>query len=441
MKVASKLSWVLKADAGAAATVQIFIFRIFILATNMATGVIIARSLGAEGRGILVAITLFPNVLGVLMGLALPTSLLYNLRRYPKQRSDFFSAAFLLGCLTSVVSIITGIIIAPYWLSQYTPQTIRMAQWFMLAIPIATLPNFFATSFKASGQFLSLNQLYWLPELVKLFALITCLSVGVLDTSSAALIYILAGLPIYIVQGVYIFQSYRPRLHFKSAIYRRLLDYGMRSYGSTLFSQFELRVDQFLAASMLTPSQLGIYAVALSLSRILKLFQTSVMAVLLSKIAARPIQEVIEITAKATRLTVAATFLAGLPIVLLGELVLKLLYGPEFVEAALISRILCFEIILQGSNAILFQSFMAVDRPGVVTLGQAVGLTVLIPLILFLTPLYGLTGLGVSVLIGSIAKLVFIIFYYKIVFDLHIPSMVLKKTDIKFVVSILKNAS
>ena len=75
---------------GVAATVQTVMVNVLVLGLNFGTGVITARALGPDGRGVKAAMQMWPRIMAIGLTLGLPTALLYNLRRYPERGPRLF---------------------------------------------------------------------------------------------------------------------------------------------------------------------------------------------------------------------------------------------------------------------------------------------------------------------------------------------------------------
>lgn len=88
-----------------------------------------------------------------------------------------------------------------------------------------------------------------------------------------------------------------------------------------------------------------------------------------------------------------------------GQWVLRLLYGAEFVAATNLLRLLTLEAILTSTALVLAQAFMALGKPGTVTVLQGVGLALSVPLMVVLIPRYGLLGAGVALAISAAIRL------------------------------------
>ena len=190
---------------------------------------------------------------------------------------------------------------------------------------------------------------------------------------------------------------------------RQLFAYGIRSYGIDLCGTMALYVDQALVVRLLEPGLMGTYVVALSLSRMLNAFHTSVVMVLFPKAVSCLPEEVAGMTSRAMRMsTMLATF-AGIGIVALGPQVLSLLYGREYRGANVVLRILVVEVVLSGATLVLSQAFMALGRPGIITALQVTGLALTVPLMFLLIPRFGIAGAGIALLCSTIARLIFVL--------------------------------
>jgi O-antigen/teichoic acid export membrane protein len=426
----ARIHWVLKGQDGTAATIQTFLSRILILVTNVATGVITARFLGSQGRGEQAAIILWPQFLAFSLTLGLPSALVYNLKRYPESKSKLFSAALFLGTILGFVAMLVGVLFIPSWLFNYSIDVIRDAQLMMLATPFELLGVIFMAALESEGKFRIANQFRNFSPLATLGLLGGMAITQTLTPLTSGLAYVLPSFPISVWIFIYLGKLLNPQWRELNISCRKLLSYGVRSYGIDLLGTLTGQVDQVLVIGLLSPSSMGMYAVALSLSRMLNVFQTSIVTVLFPRIAATPLAEVVRLTGQVTRVNLFLTTLVGIILMALGPIVLQVLYGSEFMEAVAVSRILIIEVILAGTTMILAQAFMALGRPGMVTILQGVGLGLSLPLMLILIPRYGLVGAGLSLLGSTTARLIFILLSYRITLKISPPSLVFTSADL-----------
>lgn len=436
-RVANGTRWILQGRGGTAATLQTVLARLLILAINLCTGVITSRALGPYGRGEYNAISMWPQFLAYLMVLGVPAALRYHLKRHPEQQSEIFTAAFLLSTALSAVAMLVGIIFMPQFLQQYSKEVIRFAQWYMLMAPVVLLSETFAATLEAREEFTFANQARYLPPLITLALLIILVLTKQMSPFTTALAYAVPGLPIFFWMLKYLWHHLRPRWHGLKAAYRWLISYGLRAGGIDLLGTLSERVDQVLVVGLLPPTSMGLYTLALSVSRMLNLFHGSTITVLLPKIAARPVEEVVTQTGKAVRVSTAFTILAAIAVMLSVPFFMQLLYGSEYLAAVTVFRILTIEVVLSGTIWVLAQAFMALGRPGTLTLMQGLGLGLTVPFMLLLIPKYGLEGAGLALLGSTTIRLIFVLMCFPLILNVRPPSLIINREDWDFLQQIL----
>ena len=430
MVALQSLGRVLQGKSGFGAVVQTLLANAFILGLNLGTGILTARLLGPAGRGALAAMILWPQFLSFLLALGLPSALLYNLKLRPKESDTLVGAASVMGAVMGVVAILAGVLLIPLWLRQYPVEVVRFAQFAMLTAPVGLLGLVFNSAMQARDAFTLYNLTRYLPPLLTLFWLVLLMATHQLTPFSSALAYLLAGLPASLMIVGWAWRQYRPTLRAFVAALRHLLSYSLRSGGIDLLNTLALHLDRALVIGFLDPAAMGLYVVALSLSRVLNVFQAAVTTVLFPKASGRPKEEVVALTGQAARVSTAVTALAAVALILLGQQALRLLYTSDFTAATAVFRLLVAEAVLSGSAWILAQAFMALDRPGVVTILQGVGVGLSIPLLMWLVPRYGLEGAGMALLASALVRFIFIYSSFPLVLKVSPPRLWMKRDDL-----------
>ena len=415
---------------GAAATVaQNLAANVLILGVNLITGIITARLLGPDGKGIQAAISLWPQFLAYSLTLGLPSALLYNLRRTPEKGSRDFAAALVLGTIMGFLATFVGLIVIPLWLSEYPTEVVRLAQWAMLLAPLSLMSYIFVYVLQAREEFRLYNAARYLQPVITLAALVSLAVIGRLTPLSAALCYVLPLIPIFLWLAVRLWKIYRPVWSDLRDSIGRLTSYGLRSYGSELLGPMTNQIDRVLVAGLLNPTALGLYVVAVSAARILNALQVAVVSVLFPKASGRGVEEVVTITGRGARMSTLLTLLVAATLALLGPYALGLVYGQEYVEAATVFRYLLLEVALGGTAWVLAQAFMALDRPGTVSAMQSVGVGLSVVLMLVLVPRYGLVGASLALLIATTVRLIFIILSFRFILKVRAPGLWPRRED------------
>lgn len=422
-----------KSPKGFRAVTQSIASKAVILALQAGTGILTARALRPWGRGELAAMILWPLLVASITTLGVPSSLIYFLRHRPQQRDQLVANGFIMSMILGSVAAIVTTAILPLCLHEYAPSIVHAAQWFLITVPICSLTLTGRAVLEASHDFSASNAIQILMPLATLFGLLAFLGLHTFNPYTAAVAYIAASIPAFwlMVSRVRRVCVWRASAHI--AVMKQILGYGVRSYGIDVLGTLALYVDQVLVVGMLNPGAMGSYVVVLSLSRMLNLFQTSVVMVLFPKSAGRPMRDVVAMTGDAVRISSLATALCGILVCAAGPSLLRIFYGSEYVAAAGALRILVLEVVLSGATYVLAQAFMALNTPGVVTVLQATGLSLSVPLMLLLIPRWGIYGAAVSLLASTIARFIFVIAAFRVFLKIDPPGLIPNRNDLMLV--------
>jgi O-antigen/teichoic acid export membrane protein len=402
-----------------------------ILALQAGTGILTARELRPWGRGELAAMILWPLLVASVTTLGVPSSLIYFLRHWADERDRLVTNGFLMAAVLGTAAACATTAILPLCLHQYSPSIVHAAEWFLITVPICSVTLAGRAVLEASHDFSASNAIQILTPLATLVGLLAFLGFHQLNPLTAAMSYIAASLPAFWLMASRVRRVCSKPARVQTTVMKRILGYGVRSYGIDVLGTLALYVDQVLVIGLLSPGAMGSYVVVLSLSRMLNLFQNSVVMVLFPKAAGRPAREVVEMTGNSVRISGLATALCGVLVCLTGPTLLRILYGSEYVAAAGALRILVVEVVLSGATFVLAQAFMALDRPGVVTILQAIGLSLCIPLMLVLIPRFGIYGAAVSLLTSTVARLIFVHTAYRFFLKTNPPRILPRASDIR----------
>ena len=400
--------------------VSTMLFSVLVLLVNMATGVLTARWLGPEGRGLQTALVLWPQFFAFATTFGLHSALLYYMKKEPERESALVAAGMFLCMLTGAGAVAAGALIIPPRLAGY-PDGVALAGVALTgAVPFVHLVFLNNACLRARRQFGLFNRTRWLIPVMTLAMLAALALSGWLTPLTAAAAYQASYVPVAAWTVAREMRAFRRAFrhavrNFRASVREaagKLYRYGMRSYGVDLIGNLILYMDQLLLVGLLAPEALGLYAVAVSLSRMLNVFSASIVAVLFPEASGLPEREAANLSLRAFKVSTLGGLAAALALSGLAPVVLRVLYGAEFAAAVPVFRLLVLEVVTGGAAMVLAQAFMAAGRPGVVSLSQGLGLAVLVPLMLVLVPRLGITGAGWSLLIASGVRLVFVMAHY-----------------------------
>lgn len=425
--------WVVEAKTGSAAVVQTLLGRILVLGTNLMCSVLTARFLGPAGRGEQSAMAMWPQFIAFVSTFGLQQALIYLARKDPDDRGALISATLVWSVVLGTVASVIGILFLPFWLGQkYDASTIRFAQLLMLMSPAVMLGVTINAIFETNLFFARSNLLRYGIPVLTLASLVGLALAHRFTPKYSALAYILPSLVVLVAMFPSVWKTFSWTLARFGTSTRRLFGYGIRIYGITVLSTFGQQIDQVLVVSLLAPASLGVYVVALNVSRVLNVFQTSISIVLLPKIAGAEAGHVYGIVGSVARLSLLFSASGGILLAIAMPLLLPKIFGAAFLMGVVVAQILIVESVLASTIGVILQAFIATNRPAVATVMQAIGLALTVPLMLVLIPRFGLIGAALSLLGSTMIRLLVALLSFPTILHAPMPSLILKKSDISF---------
>jgi O-antigen/teichoic acid export membrane protein len=401
VKTARAIGRFLGGGSAASAIANVALANGFVLGVNVLTGVVTARFLGPQGRGEFAAIILWPQVLGYACALALPSALLYHAKRNPHERRGIAAMALALSALAGIVAVIIGECLLPLLLLHVAPSTLRYARWMMVFAFPATVSTVLIALLQLEERFHLYNRLRYLPLVLTLAALIGLAATGTLTPLTAALAYFLPNLLVFAWASRWVADNIRPTRSGARASLQPLMWYAARAYGGEAANTLMIQMDKMFLVNLLSTAGFGVYVVVFNLSRVITALSSAIAPVLLPKSAGRSAHEVTLMTARVLAVSTPLLIVPALGLMLTGGLLLRWLYGAAFTVGhwALIGLIV--EAVIAGVANILTQPYLALNRPGVITVIQATSLPVLALAMWLLVPNWGINGAAAGLLVST----------------------------------------
>ena len=379
-----------------------------ILLVNIGTGILLARALGPELRGALAAAILWPSLLGGLGLLGLMESVSYHSARREMRDGELLGSALTIGAGLSVAVTVLTAAILPLGLIQQTEQTLRDAYIYLAYIPINIMTLVLAGYVNGRQRFA------WF-QVVRV-AVVVATGVGLcgaaftdhLDVRTALVVYLAASLVSTGLAIVMVTRLLADRLRFKRTTAQSLLQFGLRSFASTAAWRSNERLDQPIIAALLPPAQLGLYVIAVTFSSLAGLVGSSVVFVGLPAIAAVTDSDQRQRLGRAlVGLTLGASVVLTLPLVVAVEPLLGLLFGPEFAVVSAVARILLVASIVLSVNRAIEAVLTGVGRPSDAARAEIMALPVTAVGLAVLLPTLGLVGAGWASLAAYLTAFMF----------------------------------
>jgi O-antigen/teichoic acid export membrane protein len=358
-------------------------------ATGFITGPLLARALGASGRGDLQAIIVPLQLTPIVLSFGITA---YAYRTLPRgQTVDEVIPS--LGLPLLVIGLIAATAAVPIADALAAGrETVRsyLIVGFM-ATPFALLIMLLSSSLAALERWRAVVAMSVIPFAVPFVAIVGLAAFGQLTVATAAAATIFGSL-LAVVPGLPLLVSVR-KPAFRPSLVREGVSFGMRSWLGGLAQIANGRLDQVLMITLVPSGQLGLYAVATTISGAFGLVAGAVCPPLMARIGSGERH----LMPQAVRMTVTVTIGLNLAVALVTPILLPLLFGPEFRAATPMALVLLAASVPLAGASVLSTALQADGVPLIPSIGEGIALIVtVVGLIVLLPPLQGMGAAVVS---------------------------------------------
>jgi O-antigen/teichoic acid export membrane protein len=390
-----------------------FLTSILIFGLRFATSIVVARTLGVEGKGIYVLVLTVSSLLILGLNLGISGAFTYYTASQQFRPSDLFGFAVL---LTLVISIIGG---GLFWLAfrlflQNTflvgtlPSQIILV---LISLPISLLMTYLASILLGLQQIVDYNAINLVNYGTNLlFQILSALLGGMVI---GAILAWLASSVMALLVTLYLCRHFAA-LNLRSLrnIVRPAFSYGAKNYIANLLTFFNYRLDSFLVNFISGPFSVGLYTTGVTMAELLWYIPNSLSGALFPKVSNLEKNVATRITAQSCR----QTLLVSLPLSVLfgaaGVYMIPFFYGAAFTPSVAPFLWLLPGILSMGVNKILSANLSGRGKPQYATYTS--GITVIATIILDLTliPTLGIVGAAIASSIAYTASAILSVIWF-----------------------------
>lgn len=368
---------------------------------SVVTSLVGARALGPAGRGDLLLITLWPLVIAMLIEIGLPNAYRYWMAKDPSRVSALFTNAIIYTLVLGAISFVIGDIFIPRLIGQRTDEVMMLVRVYMINIPGVVLLNLMRGLLEGTRRFGWSGAARFIFFAVQATGFAILWFAGHLTVATATLTMIAAQTIAMTLAIVAVLRVLRPRWQPSWTEFKTSMNYGMRDYAGVLADYTTLRVDQLMLGATATNAAVGLYLVAVRLSELTTFVAGAAADALMPEVARSGKDDEPEaLLARMLRLTMYLNLIVLVPLWLLAPTMLRILFGPAFVEAASAFRWLLVAAIAWSASSIVIRGLQGFGYPGLTTIARFFSAGVSIVALIILLPRMGITGAAISSLIG-----------------------------------------
>jgi O-antigen/teichoic acid export membrane protein len=360
------------------------------LSFGFITGPLLARALGASGRGDLQAVIVPLSLVPALLGFGISP---YAYRTLPLGRPveevipSLALPLLVIGFATAAAAIPIADLLAA---GRATVRTFLIVG--LMATPVVMLVLLLSASLTALERWRAVIAVNMIPFAVTFVGTVVLFATGHLTVATAAAATIIGSL-LAIVPGLPLLGVAARRPVFRLSLVRGGLGFGLKSWLGGLAQTANARADQLLMITLVPPRQLGLYAVATTISMGYVLVSGAVAPPLMARIAAGERH----LLPQAVRMTVMLTLGLNLAVACITPILLSVLFGPQFSGAVPMAFVLLGASVPLAGAGVLSSALQADGAPLVPSVGEAIALVITgVGLVLLLPPLEGIGAAIVS---------------------------------------------
>jgi O-antigen/teichoic acid export membrane protein len=395
---------------------SIFQRDVFLVGTNLLTGVVVARALGPQALGFWIVLQLIPSYAEAVGRLKFDVAAVYLIGRGEHRTEDVLLSINLLAFVTSIF------IVAPLvWQLDFLGAALFGEAagdlHGALLVTLAQIPL----------QFYYLNYAYYHIAAEDIAVYNRMVVIRALTNSFLAILLLLAvGLGLWAVVvasltsvagGLVYGWALVDRREFQSGridgrIVRALAGYGGHLYLGGLLSHLNSYGTRLIIVFLLVPTQVAFFGLAQGAGLLIDRVPQALSTVLFPRITRLEGSASVTLAANAYRVSLVLVLAAAMLLGVFALPVVTVLYGQAYSPAAVPLRLMLPGVVLAGAGSVLSQFFQGIGRPELVARIAVVPVVVQIGCAFLFTRWWGLYGaaLAVTVGLGSMGLLQVLVF-------------------------------
>ncbi len=381
-------------------SLRTLLFQLFGLGAGILTNVIVGRTLGPSGKGLLsyLGYALFVTISIGGLGLQSAAIQQFGKRSFPAE--SVAAAQLVLGAIAGLLAgaLATTVLLA-------FPTRIAIAPVLAVAFSAVILTSLLqnnligvmigANRVRAANRIQALVPLLWLAAAFVLLAWLRR------NATVGALAWMAAQVCSGVAAVIWVLRTLRPRFRALGPCLRASLAFGGEAYLSNLLWALLLRSDGLILGSIRGASDVGIYSIAVLLAELLWYVPRSLTFALGQRVAAASAEEAVQLVQRAARTALWTVIVGGIVLSLSARFLVRILLGAAF---ATFYRpfLLLLPGIISGSVAAPLALFLTQNRsrPRINAWISGVGLAVNVGLNILWIPRYGASAAAATSSIG-----------------------------------------
>jgi len=374
---------------------------IFLAGLGMASGILAARLLGPAARGELAAIQTWPWFFGTLAMLGMPEALVYYSARQPSEAGSYLGSAMVAGLASALPFMVLGYALMPSLLHAQAPVVVWAGRWYLLAVPILVLTGLPRHPMQGRSDFVPWNAMRIVPNVLWIAALVLAWACSRAVPTFIAAANLVALALLVLPFGLLAARCIPGPFRLDPNKLPSLLAYGLPCMITMVPQTLNARLDQMLMAAFMSPSDLGLYVVAVAWSGAVCPLLGALAAVTTPAVAsADDREERLRRFAIGIRMAAALALMLAIAVAAITPMGIVILFGTAFKAAVPAALIMVLATGVVGLSVVLEEGLRGLGRPYAVLQAELAGLGMTALELAALLGLMGIVGAAIASLVG-----------------------------------------
>jgi O-antigen/teichoic acid export membrane protein len=369
------------------------------LGLALASAVILARTLGPEGRGMFALALLLPEWAKNLGQLGFDQANAVYAGLEPGKRRVLVWHSALIACVVGGLFAAGGLVFLALGAPGF-PALQQGPRWLfvlpLVAIPLGLVIEYWYAILRGMNQILLLNVVEVGTKVGSIALIVLLVVVFRLEVAGAVFADVLVGAGSALLIGVLLRKvgAWGPPT-VQAAVWKRTAGFAFPAYGGTAAAYVNYRAGEFIIAALLSPTELGFYVIAVSLAERLWVLTGAVANSLLPHLTNSPQRDPM-LPALIARHVMIWTGAACLAMFVLCDVIIDVLFSPAFAATAAPLRWLLPGIFTLSVGKVLVAELLAREKPSYASWATAVATVVNVAATLALVPRLGIAGAAMA---------------------------------------------
>ncbi len=399
-----------------------FLTQFPVLILTFASGVIITRLIGAEGKGIYAIFTANTQLLALFLSVSANSGLTYYLSNKFISERKIIGLSIITLLFASVVGVLA--IFIPFNLdSLLFPNnfnTFSFKCYLFLCFFFTVLNTLFLGIFQGYKFYILLNKISIINAIINvLFFGVFLLDSSITIFGSKLFDVLLITLIIYalntLINGWFYFKVIKLRPDFNVKFKEEFMTF-LRYIGighlSNMLNFLNYRMDIWFVNSYQGAEQLGLYSLAVSFSQMLLMLSAPIATVLFPYLVEETDKlKKISLVGLLSRINTLSLIIGAFFMFFTSEFIIPTIYGQEFINSISSFKIMIFATIFMGLTKIFASYLASEDKVSYNLYATIIGFIITFSLNTYLVPKIGIVGASITSLVTYFSIFAFV--FYK----------------------------